>query len=151
MADQKTREQAEQRLTRALEETGAGDPRVPFRERLRSLRESDERAFQKALDYYENRLVPAVAADGSDPLGEWLDYGRFLANLAVSGRTVQIDPTGRSRPYERPVALDRLVLHLPTSQRERALPVRIPSRPSPAQLATLRLLAGGEDGAEGAA
>ena len=140
MPDQTTRERAEARLARALAETGAEDPRGRSRETLRTLRERDERAFHKAIDYFENRLVPAVAAEDGDPLAEWLDYSRFLANLTAAGETVQIDPTGRSRPYAKPVPLDALVIHLPTSSRSRPFPVRLPPSPSTAQRATLRLL-----------
>jgi hypothetical protein len=145
MSHHSSRERAEQRLENALASTGAEDPRARFRARLRLLRERDERAFRKALDFFENRLVPSVAAEDSDPLAEWLDYGRFLASLTLQGETVQVDPTGRSRPYAKPVPLEALVLHLPASSRERAIPVRLPAEPSPAQRATLRLLVQGGD------
>jgi hypothetical protein len=140
VANDVLRERADQRFARALQETGARDPRDFYRQRLRELRERDEGAFQRALDYYENRLVPAVAAEGSDPLVEWLEYGRLLAQLSLDGRTVQVDPTGRAGPYAPPVPLEHLVLHLPTSTREAALPVGIPPELSPAQRATFELL-----------
>jgi hypothetical protein len=134
------RSTAEARLEQALERTGARDPREFYRERLRELRERDRDAYLRGADYYEQRLIPAVAAEGNDPLREWLEYGRFLAELAAAGETVQIDASGRARPYDQPVPLDALVLHLPASTREPALAVGIPPRLSPAQRATYDLL-----------
>ncbi|HZG43453.1 MAG TPA: hypothetical protein VEY93_10855, partial [Longimicrobium sp.] len=56
------------------------------------------------------------------------------------GRTVQIDGTGRSREYARPVPLDALVLHLPTSAGAPALVVALPPRLTPHQRAAFDLL-----------
>lgn len=140
MPQDRTREQAEERFARALRDTGARDPREFYRERLRELRERDEAAFRRALDYYGTRLIPAVADPGSDPLAEWLEYGRLLAQLTTDGRPVQVDSTGKAHPYAPPVPADHLVLHLPTSAREPALPVGIPPRLSAAQRATYELL-----------
>ena len=131
---------AERRFADAVEAAGARDPREFYRSLLKELRERHEPSFREALAYYERTLIPTVAADGSDPLGEWLEYGRVLAQLRVDGQTVQIDPTGFSRPYRRPVPHDALVLHLPTSTREPALPIGIPPRLSPAQRASFELL-----------
>lgn len=140
MPDDSLRNTADQNFARALARSGARDPRDFYRQRLRELRERDEQAFRRALDYYENRLVPAVASDASDALAEWLEYGRVLAQLTIDGQTVQIDPTGKAGPYAPPVPLDHLVLHLPTAAREPALPVGIPPQLSPAQRATFELL-----------
>lgn len=131
---------AEERFERALRESGGRDPRDFYRERLRSLRDQEPEAYERAVRYYRAELIPRVAAEGSDPLGEWLEYGRYLAAASAEGETVQIDPTGRSEPYRRPVAGDRLVLHLPHSARHPALPVGIPPDLSPAQEATYDLL-----------
>ena len=140
MADDSLRNLADRNFARALEESGARDPRDFYRERLKELRDSDEPAFRRALDHFETRLVPAVAADASRALPEWLEYGRLLAQLSADGQTVQIDPTGRARPYDPPVPLDHLVLHLPTSTRRPALAVGLPPRMSPAQRASYDLL-----------
>ncbi len=140
MSDDSQRHTADERFARALAESGARDPRDFYRQQLRELREHDENAFRRALDHYESRLVPAVAAGASDPLGEWLEYGRLLAQLRADGTTVQIDRGGRSRPYAPPVPVEELVLHLPTSTREPALPVGIPPQLSPAQRAAFELL-----------
>lgn len=140
MAEQDIKERAERRFEHALTERGARDPRDFYRERLKELRARDERAFSQALRYYDSRLVPAVARDDSDPLAEWMEYGRVLAQLSAEGSTVQVDPSGRARPYAPPVPLDHLVLHLPTSAREPALLVGLPTQLSPAQRATYELL-----------
>lgn len=140
MSDDPLRRTADENFARALARTGARDPRDYYRQRLRELRERDERAFRRALDYFENRLVPAVAEGRSDPIAEWLEYGRVLAQLTADGQTVQVDPSGRARPYAPPVPLDHLVLHLPTSAREPALAVGLPPQLSPAQRAAFELL-----------
>ena len=140
MTDDSQRDLADRNFARALAQTGARDPRDFYRQRLRELRERDEAAFRRALHYYETRLLPAVAAEGSDPLAEWLEYGRVLAQLSRDGRTVQIDPTGKAHPYAPPVPMDHLVLHLPTSVRGPALAVGLPPTLSPAQRAAFELL-----------
>ena len=140
VADDSLRTIADQNFARALAESGARDPREFYRQRLKELRERDEQAFRRALDYYDTRLVPAVASGSADALAEWLEYGRVLAQLTTDGQTVQIDRSGRAHPYTPPVPKDHMVLHLPTSSREPALPVGIPSRLSPAQRATFELL-----------
>jgi hypothetical protein len=127
----------------ALARTGSRDPREYYRERLRALRDRDEQAFQRAREHYETRLLPAVAREDSDPLAEWLDYGRILADLTTPGRAVAIDPTGLAHPYSPPVPADRLVLHLPTSAREPALLIGLPPALSPAQRASFDLLVKG--------
>jgi hypothetical protein len=127
----------------ALARTGSRDPREYYRERLRALRDRDEQAFQRAREHYEMRLLPAVAREDSDPLAEWLDYGRILAELTTPGRAVEIDPTGLAHPYSPPVPADRLVLHLPTSAREPALLIGLPPALSPAQRASFDLLVKG--------
>jgi hypothetical protein len=140
MTDDAIRARADERFAGRLEETGARDPREFYRERLRELRDTDEAAFRRAVDHYENRLIPAVAAEDSDPIAEWLEYGRMLAEMTIPGETVQIDPSGASVPYSPPVAADCLVLHLPTSTREKALAVGIPAELSAAQRAAFDLL-----------
>ncbi|MDQ3555541.1 MAG: hypothetical protein M3409_02015 [Gemmatimonadota bacterium] len=143
MAENPTRAAADARFERVLEETGARDPRDFYRQRLRELRERDPETFRRAVAYHDTRLVPAVAAEGSDALAEWLEYGRVLASLVAEGRTVQIDPSGRAFPYARPIPPDHLVLHLPDNPAGPALLVGIPPRLSPAQRATHDLLVRG--------
>lgn len=146
MAAQDLREQADRRFEEALKTAGARDPRDFYRGRLKELRERSPDAFRRATRYYEETLTPAVAAEGSDPLAEWLEYGRVLAELTTPGRPVQIDPAGRALPYAPPVPRDHLVLHLPQSASERALVVGLPQDLSPAQRATYDLLVSGSQG-----
>jgi len=134
------RARADERFKAALEATGARDPRDHFRKVLMEMRASNPAAYREALGYYNTRLIPAVAADGSDPIGEWLEYGRVLAVLQAPGRTVQIDPTGRSTPYAAPVPADRLVLHLPDATSAKAILVGLPPAMTPAQRAAYDLL-----------
>lgn len=131
---------ADRRLADALEHTGLPDPRDRYREWLRELRGRDEAAFRKALEYYDRQLVQAVAASNSDPLREWTEYGLRLAQRLRAGSAVRIDPSGRSHPTEAEAPLEDLLLHLPSSAREKALAVRLPARLSPAQEATYALL-----------
>lgn len=140
MADDELTRRADLRFDSAREAAGARDPRDFYRQRLRELKERDPQAFRRAVDHYERTLIPAVAREDSDPLAEWLEYGRMLAELTAPGETVQIDPSGRASPYAVPIAIDRLILHLPTSGRERAIPVGLPPALSPAQRATFDLL-----------
>ncbi len=143
MTETTLRARAESRLEQALATSGAQDPREPCRSRLRSLRDRNPEAYRRAVQYYETRLVPAVASDTSDPIAEWLEYGRLLAELTTPGRTVQIDTTGRERPFAPPSSPDHLVLHLPVSSREPVLLVARPRELSPAQRATCDLLVRG--------
>jgi hypothetical protein len=144
--DPALRARADERVAKAIMIAGAPDPRDSCRDRLRFLRERDEGSFRRALDYFENVLIPRVASDDSDPLSEWLEYGRVLAELGGAGRAIQVDPTGRSRDYARPVPMDHLVLHLPASGREPVRVLRLPGELSPAQRATYALLVEGSLG-----
>lgn len=139
MADD-LRARADERFEHALKETGARDPRNFFRDMLRDLKAADADAFRRALRYFEETLIPTVADDASDPIAEWLEYGRVLASLTVAGQTMQIDPTGRARPYARPVPSDALVLHLPENASRKALVLGLPPKLSAHQRASYDLL-----------
>ena len=147
MADPELRARADARYEAALQAAGARDPRGFYRERLKALKESDPAAFSRALAYFEQTLIPAVARADSDPIAEWLEYGRMLASAAEPGRTVQIDATGQASDYARPVPPDALVLHLPDASTRPALVVGIPARLSPAQRAAHDLLVRQSQGA----
>jgi hypothetical protein len=140
MAESDLRAVADQRFERALSEAGARDPRDFYRDRLKTLKEQDPAAFKRALAYFNETLIPSVARDASDPISEWLEYGRFLASLSTPGRTVQIDASGRARDYSRPVPLDSLVLHLPDTTTQPALIVGLPPKLTPPQKAAHELL-----------
>ena len=140
MADDDLRARADERFARSLEAAGARDPRDFYRRQLVELKAADAAAYRRALAYYEQELIPAVARDDSDAMAEWLEYGRLLATLSTPGRTVQVDPGGRATDYARPVPADALVLHLPERTTARAIVVGIPTALSPAQRATFDLL-----------
>jgi hypothetical protein len=139
MADD-LRARADARFDRALQESGARDPRGFFRDQLRDLKAASPDGFRQALRYFDETLIPTVADEGSDPVAEWLEYGRLLASLALPGRAVQIDAGGRSRDYARPVPPDALVLHLPDNAARPALVLGLPPKLSPAQRASYDLL-----------
>jgi hypothetical protein len=138
--DEDLRARADQRFERARQQTGARDPRNFLRDQLRELKGSNPDAFRRALRYFEETLIPTVADEASDPVAEWLEYGRLLASLSVPGRTVQIDAGGRARDYARPVPLEAMVLHLPENAARPALVLGIPPKLSPAQRAAYDLL-----------
>jgi hypothetical protein len=140
MADAELRTRADERFAAALATAGARDPREFYRRQLVELKAADAAAYRRALAYYDEVLTPAVARDDSDPVAEWVEYGRHLASLAAPGRTVQIDPAGRASDYARPVPADALVLHLPDRTSARAIVVGIPNELSPAQRASYDLL-----------
>lgn len=139
MADD-LRARADARFEQALKQTGARDPRNFFRDMLRDLKAEDADAFRRALRYFEETLIPTVAGEGSDPVGEWLEYGRVLASLMTAGRTVQVHADGRARDYARPVPVDALVLHLPSNAARPALVLGLPPKLSAHQRATFDLL-----------
>ena len=134
------RARADERFERALQQTGARDPRSFFRDQLRELKAASPDAFRRALRYFEETLIPTVADEGSDPVAEWLEYGRVLASLAPPGRTVQFDASGRARDDARPVPPEAMVLHLPENAGRPALVLGIPPRLSPHQRAAYDLL-----------
>jgi hypothetical protein len=135
--------QADSKLEAALAASGARDPREFYRDRLRALKEADRGAYEQAVGYYRDTLVPAVAG-GADPLPAWTEYGRKLADLAAPGRTMMIDETGAAAPYQAPAPADRLILHMPEGRGGRALVVGIPAELSRAQRATYDLLVSGK-------
>jgi hypothetical protein len=131
---------ADEAFARALEATGARDPREYYRKQMAELKQSDPSAFAEARDYYARVLVPAVAGGQEDPIQAWLEFGRRLAEWSGPGETVLVDGTGVAHPWSRPVPLDHLALHLPEARGGRAAAVGIPIEPTPAQRATFDLL-----------
>jgi hypothetical protein len=138
-----TAARADLHLERALETTGARDPREFYRDRLRELKQSDPDGYRVAVTYYTDTLLPEVASGEGDPLAAWTEYGRRLAQALAPGRTMSVDGSGRAHPYEQPAA-DRLVLHLPDDGGRRALLVGLPPVLTDAQRATYDVLVGGK-------
>lgn len=142
--DQDVREEAERRFEEARKASGARDPRDFYRQALRDLRGSNPEGYDQAVGHFERVLVPSIASGEAEPLGAWREYGRLIAEITDSGRTVEIDDTGRAQPYTADSPLDRLVIHLPDRRGARALLVSLPPDPTPAQRATFDLLVRGK-------
>jgi hypothetical protein len=138
-----TTAEADRRLEAALAEHGARDPREFYRDRLRDLKEADTEAYEQAVTYYRETLLPSIANDGVEPLDAWTEYGRRLAVALVSGRTVRIDASGKAHPYEGPSRSD-LVLQVPEGKGGRAVLIALPSELSRAQRATYDVLVSGK-------
>lgn len=138
MSTEEQKRAADARLEAAIAAAGLADPRVPCRARLRQLRSSDAGAFDRALAYYENELVPRVAEDG-DPVAEWLAYGKMLAELSGSGHVVAVDGSGRARPASDVPGAD-LLLFMPENTSDPAMVLQSPADVTPAQRATIQLL-----------
>ncbi len=141
--EQELHDRADRIFEEALGQTSAKDPREFYRARLREMKADNPEAYREAVAYYENDLVPSIAEAGDDPLMAWQRFGCRVAELTVTGTPIEIDATGRRRPYAPPTPLDRLVLHLPQESSGRALVVGLPPELSAAQLATYDLLVGG--------
>jgi hypothetical protein len=137
-----TAARADARLEAALADARVQDPRPLYRIVLRHLKTRDPDAFDGALRYFRETLVPAVAGD-ADPLTEWMAYGRHLADTLGAGRTVAVDARGRARPADDPDSADGLVLHVPDAPEAPVRVLRLPAEPAPAQRATVELLAQG--------
>jgi hypothetical protein len=135
---------ADQRLEEALAREGARDPREFYRERLRELKQVNPDGYAQAVAYYRDTLLPEVADGPGEPLSAWTEYGRRLAQALAPGRTVSVDPTGRSHPYQAPAPRDRLVLHFPDGKATRAILVGLPTELSGAQRATYDVLVSGK-------
>jgi len=142
--DDAIKAEADRVFLEALERTGARDPRDFYRKSLRGLRQVNPDGYEKAVAHFQEVLVPSIANGDAKPLQAWREYGRLIAEVTVSGRTVAIDETGRSFPFEAEAPLDRLVLHLPDTKSGRAILVSLPPTPSQAQRATYELLVAGK-------
>lgn len=128
-------------LERALDERGLRDPRVYYRELLKRLKAKDSRAYGTAVAYHDGRLRESLAREDVDAVEEWVEYGRYLAELVAPGRTWSVDPTGLAEPYRGPPAAVALILHLPDAAGERGLVLSAPNSLTPPQKATYDLLA----------
>ncbi len=138
-------DQAQMRADRALDgalaSAGLEDPRPECRARLKRLRAADAEAFAAASRHYEEVLLPRLASGESDPVAEWIEYGRALAErLEGPGAVYQIDATGRAAPYAGDPA-GHVVLHLP--ERGAASVLSRPAEPAAPQAATIKLLVEG--------
>lgn len=137
--DPQLRQRAETRLQSAADRLNMRDPRQPYRDRLRLLREQHPDAFDRAVEHYETRVLPELAA-ADDPLDVWMRYGAFLAQLTATGRPWRIDSAGRASSLEPPLAPGDLVLFVPDDTASDVLVMAEPAAPSAAQNATIDLL-----------
>jgi hypothetical protein len=142
--DEAMRKEADLRFEAALEITDSRDPRDFYRKALRELREANPSGYDRAVSHFQDVLVPSIASGESDPLWAWREYGRLIAEVTATGRTVAIDETGRSQPFHSDEPMDRLVLHLPDARGGRAILISLPPTPSSAQRATYELLVAGK-------
>ncbi|MGH7448704.1 MAG: hypothetical protein ACREK1_06440 [Longimicrobiales bacterium] len=135
--DPELRTRAEARLAEAATAQDLADPRPAYRERLRQLRQTRPDAFNRAIEHYEKRVLPALSED--EPLRVWLEYGRFLASLTGEGQAMQIDAAGRAAAWT-PGSPAGLVLFIPVDDAADILVLSQPAAATPAQHATLALL-----------
>lgn len=126
----------------ALDRLGLRDVRPLYRALLKRLKTEDPDAYADAVRRFEEEVRPALEASG-DPLGEWLAYGRWLAERLAPGRDVAVDPTGRSRELGDALPPEgALLLHLPDGTRRRALELGLPAEPTEFQQEARELLCG---------
>ena len=142
--EESLKQEAERRFETSLESSGARDPRDFYRKALRELREVNPGGYDRAVNHFQDVLVPSIANGESEPLWAWREYGRLIAEVTTVGRAVAIDETGRSQPFQSDAPMDRLVLHLPDAKGGRAILVSLPPNPSGAQRAAYDLLVAGK-------
>lgn len=128
-------------LDTELDARGLRDPRGYYRELLKKLKAKNAQAYGSAVAYHDERLKGGLESADADVVEEWVEYGRYLAELLTPGRTWSVDPTGLAEPYHRPPAADALILHLPEAPLERGLVLSAPKSLTPPQKATYELLA----------
>jgi hypothetical protein len=138
------REEADERLNRALAETGARDPREPYRALLRELKGRSQERYERAVERFQDSVLPSIARERADPLLAWLEYGCDLAERLDPGRDVVVDASGRAAPLVPPPSWRDLILHVPDEDRARAIPICLPPELTAAQRATLDLLVHGK-------
>ncbi len=139
--DRQAKDRADARLEERLATAAVRDPRPPYRDRMRWLKQQDASAFEEALRYYEDTLVPEIAG-GRDAVEAWLAYGRRLAELGGAGRLVEVDEVGRAVSWDGSEPRG-LVLFIPERKGAPAFALSVPRDASPAQQATIQLLAEG--------
>jgi hypothetical protein len=139
--DAETRVRAEARLAEAAAALQLADPRPPLRERLKMLRQKHPDAFSKAVEHYEQAVLPGLTAD--DPMPAWLDYARFLGQLTANGRLLAIGEDGVAAAFLPPLSPGALVLFIPDDTAVPAFVAAQPQRPSAAQQASMDLLVRG--------
>ena len=128
---------AEELTEKAIARAPITDFRPAYRERLRWLKDNQPQAFSIALGHYNDVLVPNIA-NGAEPISEWIEYGKRLAELSGKGKVLRVDETGRADDFTADIG--GLVLYVPDDTAIPALALAVPREPSDAQRATLELL-----------
>src|SRR5690606_8190888 len=82
-----------------------------------------------------------IASSEAGPRRAWIACEPRLPARLHPERTVAIELRGAAHPSQVTAPAADLVLHLPDTPRERAIPLAVPAGPSPAQRAALDLLA----------
>jgi len=137
------RKVADSILEDILQGNSVRDPRILCREQLQGLRQADLESYQKALAYYDQKLLPAITEDTENCLVYWQDYSCFIASLHSPGIPVEIDIHGIQHDCHNPTPTDRMVLHMPDVTSQRTIPITLPLQLSRAQSATYDLLVTG--------
>lgn len=135
-------EEARRRTDEALRTSSLVDMRPAYRKLLVRLKKARPEAFEEATRRYRDEVEPAIAAGDSDPIAAWLEYGRWIADRIAGGRTVTVDRSGRSRPFDAAdtAGIESLVLHLPDDDRAGAILLAAPREASESQRLTAELL-----------
>ncbi len=125
----------------ALAAAGLADLRPAYRALLLRLRKQDPEGFAEATTRYEQVLTPTVES-GADPVTAWLAYGTWIARRLLTGRLVELDPTGLATDVtgEPEASAGVVLLYLPDAASETAIPIARPTEPSAAQRTALQLL-----------
>lgn len=134
--DDTVKTQVEAQTARAITDGPYEDFREAYRERLRWLKEARPTAFAEARAAYD-ALVEEIAR-GSNPVEQWLEYGKQLGELSGRGKIVGIDASGRS--VQATSDGSTVILHLPDDISVPALPLAVPRNISEHQKSTIDLL-----------
>jgi hypothetical protein len=135
-------DQAQERLSGRCARLGLADPREAYRRLLVDTKARDVAAFARATSHYKERVLPALAGD-ADALDTWIDYGRYLGELAGEGSMQSVDATGRATAFRSPLAAGTLVLYLMDGGTRGSFVAVQPRDLSAAQQATIALLVEG--------
>ena len=85
----------------ALNAAGLEDVQPRYRQLLLKLKAEDATAYEDAVARYRAD-VESAAAESTDVVRVWLDYGAWLAEQIAPGRLVTIAENGRADAAPRP-------------------------------------------------
>ena len=108
----------------------------------------DPGTYNEAVRRYHDDLEAA----GGGTLRDWIAYGVWLAEALAPGRRVTVDHSGLASDFDDSAAghesadmtcvfaAGSMLVHLPSSRKERALALAMPAEPTAAQSETADLL-----------